>query len=77
MPIFEFRCKGCGEEFELLIGPSGEERRCPSCGSEDIEKLISTFSATSSSESGETRFIGGGSLCSGCQATSCASCSIR
>lgn len=40
MPIFDFRCKECGNNFELLVlGPTAYE--CPQCGSSDVDKLVS------------------------------------
>ena len=40
MPIFEYTCKSCGREFELLVRP-GAELVCPGCASTELEKLIS------------------------------------
>jgi len=40
MPIFEYSCKGCGHEFEALVRRS-DTPACPSCGSADLEKLLS------------------------------------
>lgn len=47
MPIYEFKCNNCEHKFEGLFITSEEKAsinkfRCPSCGSEDKEKLIST-----------------------------------
>lgn len=40
MPIYEYSCKGCGQPFELLV--RGEMTpACPSCESEDLERLFS------------------------------------
>ena len=57
MPIFEYKCKGCGEKFDYLHKSSSniESVNCPACGSEDNKKLLSSFSASiggSSSYSG-------------------------
>lgn len=41
MPIYEFRCSQCGTQFEDLTLASSPVPRCPSCGSEVLEKLIS------------------------------------
>ena len=41
MPIFEYRCQDCGEEFECLLLRSSGPPRCPACDSRDLEKLIS------------------------------------
>jgi putative FmdB family regulatory protein len=41
MPIFDFRCAGCGHEFEKLVLRSSAAVECPSCGGTELEKLIS------------------------------------
>ncbi len=46
MPIFEFKCKKCGEVFELLVR-ANEKPACPKCKGKRLEKLISTFNAGS------------------------------
>lgn len=40
MPIFEYRCNGCGHEFEALIRKS-DVPACPSCKANDLERLLS------------------------------------
>ena len=47
MPIFEYRCSECGDEFEQLVLTSSTVTGCPSCGSEDIEKMMSIASVSS------------------------------
>jgi putative FmdB family regulatory protein len=46
MPIFEYECRACGHAFERLVR-AGDVPACPSCASEDLEKLLS-LSAISS-----------------------------
>ena len=42
MPIFDFRCAGCGAEPELLVrGASAPPPVCPACGGESLERLPS------------------------------------
>lgn len=43
MPVYEFRCAGCGKRFELLIGMTQDSAsdRCPNCNSPQIERLVS------------------------------------
>lgn len=48
MPIYEYVCRGCGEEFETLVR-SGSAPECPSCGATDLEKKLSVF-ATAGAE---------------------------
>ena len=43
MPIFEYHCNKCGQEFEALILPATPTASCPSCQSEDLERLLSGF----------------------------------
>ncbi|MGB7188899.1 MAG: zinc ribbon domain-containing protein [Acidobacteriaceae bacterium] len=41
MPLYEYRCKQCGHQFEKIQSFSApEEKVCPVCGGE-VEKLIS------------------------------------
>src|SRR5579859_3040912 len=44
MPLFEFRCSACARDFELLIR-SGDRAKCPECGTESVEKLLSEAAA--------------------------------
>ena len=48
MPLFDFRCRGCGLTFETLVRPQdASSPQCPSCQSVDLEKLISVPAVTS------------------------------
>ena len=47
MPIFEYRCTVCGNEFEILVLKSSSVPGCTSCGSDDIEKMMSISSVSS------------------------------
>ena len=41
MPIYEYRCKDCGEEIEVMQSVSSKPlKRCEKCGG-NLEKLIS------------------------------------
>ena len=57
MPIYEFKCLKCQEYFELLVMSQDEELelRCPKCGSEDFERIISTTSHVMGSGSGSSQ----------------------
>jgi putative FmdB family regulatory protein len=58
MPIFEYECAKCGRLFEELVMSAAQKVACPSCGSADIEKLISRIAKK----------------CSGCASSGGASC---
>jgi putative FmdB family regulatory protein len=51
MPIYEYECRGCGHRFEHLLRPSSsaaaDSPECPSCHSQDLEKLLSSFAVSS------------------------------
>lgn len=40
MPIFNYRCAGCGTEFERLVR-SGTQVTCPDCGGRKLDRLMS------------------------------------
>ena len=40
MPLYEFECKKCNEELEIVVGLENEDPPCPECGGE-LLKLIS------------------------------------
>jgi len=44
MPIFEYICHDCGQEFEELVSSTEESIPCPHCNSEKTEKLMSACS---------------------------------
>ena len=43
MPIYEYRCNGCGRTFAFLYGVSRDSRdpACPGCQGRDLARLIS------------------------------------
>jgi putative FmdB family regulatory protein len=48
MPLYDFKCRSCGCEFEALVRPTDTQARpCPDCGSGDLERLLSTFAVSS------------------------------
>ena len=53
MPIFEYRCKQCENEFEKLVFRSDDtDIECPSCRSSEVEKKMSAASVMSGSLTG-------------------------
>jgi putative FmdB family regulatory protein len=39
MPLYSYHCAQCDKDVELLIG-SGDTPVCPSCGSENMERML-------------------------------------
>ncbi len=60
MPLFEYLCRSCQKDFEQLeLAGRRVEHACPHCGSTELTKKISVFSARSA------RSAGGGTPCGG------------
>lgn len=58
MPIFEYRCNRCDNEFEKLVFLSDSaDIECPSCNSSSVEKKVSAASVMTGSPLGN---LGGG-----------------
>ncbi|HEQ99715.1 MAG TPA: zinc ribbon domain-containing protein [candidate division Zixibacteria bacterium] len=66
MPIYEYVCRQCGDEFEELVRASEEEVSCPQCRSGDCEKKFSVFGFSSGAG-----FVSsaGSPACSGCSSS--------
>ena len=45
MPLYEYRCKHCGETFSVqrTKDESDQPSRCPRCGSDRTRKVFSPF----------------------------------
>ena len=42
MPLYDFHCRRCGEEFEELVSASATPP-CPACGAPDPERQLGSF----------------------------------
>ncbi len=67
MPIYEYICLKCNENFSILqsLYPAEKSTECPKCASKDVKKIISSFtcgagSGSASSSSPAPTFGGGG-----------------
>ena len=47
MPLYEFKCLGCGHQFEALVRPHEGSPLCPSCQGDDLERILSMFAVSS------------------------------
>jgi len=69
MPIYEYICNQCKEEFEKLVF-GNKSVECPKCQSGDITKKFSVFGMSGV----EKPHAGTSSGCTSCSKGSCSSC---
>jgi putative FmdB family regulatory protein len=50
MPIYEYLCRSCGQEFEELVR-GDEQPACPACGEQQVEKQMSVPAAHTANSS--------------------------
>lgn len=69
MPIYEYKCDKCKNEFEVLFRSMSEEKKvaCPACKSKKTRKLMSTFGG----KVGDKLLASSSSDCGTCSSTSC------
>lgn len=73
MPIYEYKCEKCDNEFELILF-GNEEVICPSCGAKNPIKKISSFGFAVNGKYTPSS-TGSGPSCAGCSSSNCSSCS--
>jgi putative FmdB family regulatory protein len=58
MPIYEYRCRMCGERFEMFRGINDDdsEVECPVCGEDKPQRVISRISGGPSSDGDKSPF---------------------
>ena len=77
VPIYEYTCNSCGNEFDKLrpVTRMDDAAPCPGCEG-DSSRRLSVFAVYSSGSDGETAAVlGGGGGCGGCGPGGCA-CSM-
>lgn len=48
MPLYDYKCRGCGHEFEALVRTTDiDPPTCAECRGRDVERLLSTFAVSS------------------------------
>ena len=45
MPLYEYRCKDCDQQSEILVKSLDSKPECPECGSKKLDKLLSVIGA--------------------------------
>jgi putative FmdB family regulatory protein len=66
MPIYEFKCGDCGEQFEDLVSADVDTIPCPYCNSGTVYRLISLVSSKGMSSGGCQSCTPTPTKCKGC-----------
>jgi len=80
MPIYEYRCDKCKNEFEVVTISMNEKVKavCPKCKSRKISKMMSSFALGKNAASGSDSYgnagASSGSACSSCTSSDCSTC---
>jgi putative FmdB family regulatory protein len=66
VPLYEYRCAGCGREFEALVATAAtaDQERCPGCGAE-ARRLLSLVAAPVRGHDGTAAPSPAGGCCGG------------
>ena len=46
MPLYDYSCRACGRVTEVLVRPGSAAPTCTRCGSQDLERLLSSFAVS-------------------------------
>jgi putative FmdB family regulatory protein len=71
MPIFEYHCQSCQDDFEQIVFNPKNRVRCPRCQGSKVRKKPSAFSFKSGSKFVAASNSGG---CGGCSSHHCSTC---
>ncbi len=50
MPIYEYRCRGCGRDFEKYLPTAATPVTCPECESGNVMRKLSVFDTKSEAD---------------------------
>lgn len=57
MPIYEYACRSCGNDFEMLVR-SDTRLECPRCHSAQLDKQLSVFATAEGGSDPAPAFAG-------------------
>lgn len=66
MPVYEYRCRRCGADFEKYLPSSGTAVACPACQSAEVMRKLSVFGLRSTGGLAPAPSGGGGCCAGGC-----------
>lgn len=75
MPIYEYKCMKCNQEFEYIVLGSDTSVTCPECNTDKVKRQMSACSFKSGGNGDSSPSVGSSSSgCASCAGGSCATC---
>lgn len=79
MPLYEYRCEPCNQEFEALVRSADDVPRCPTCDGQTLTRMLSVPAAAHTGQArgsdlpmcGPGPAMGGGCGAMGCGGGMC------
>jgi len=65
VPIYEYRCKGCQNDFEKYVAGAAAAVACPTCQSPDVMRKLSVFGLKTAPGVAASAMSAGGGCCGG------------
>ncbi len=65
MPIYEYRCRACGQEFEKFVATAGAAVACTACAAIVVSGKLSVFGLKTCGAVMSSVPSGGGGCCGG------------
>ena len=65
MPVYEYRCRTCGGDFEKYVHTAGTAVQCPACASDSVMRKLSVFGLRSDGSPVASGLAQGGGGCCG------------
>ena len=65
MPIYEYRCRECGGDFEKYVATAATAIACPSCQSDHVMRKLSVFGLKTESAGSVASMPSAGGCCGG------------
>ncbi|MCP4682639.1 MAG: zinc ribbon domain-containing protein [Desulfobacterales bacterium] len=74
MPIYEYKCLSCREDFETIVFGTNDKVACPHCNGEKLERLMSACGFRSGGSDTSVTPSSASSGCASCSSGACSTC---